>query len=150
MNFDKAPAAEIDGQGEIDQRQDQSGDEQERVPDVDHEVRDDEMAAPLFSKLDPLPELYVTVEKYLCKTLVDVAEEFQGVVIAQLGTRRATMTRMVESSIVSGIRTDEARYYEASAQLAAAEDKTQDALAFYQSSLRVMYERPAGFEEAAR
>jgi GTP-binding protein len=35
-------------------------------------------------RLEPIEEL-----------VVDVAEEFQGVVIAQLGTRRATMTKMV-------------------------------------------------------
>jgi thiol-disulfide isomerase/thioredoxin len=51
--------------------------------------------------------------------------------------------RAMETSIVSGIRTDEARYNEASAQLAAAEDRTVDALALYQSSLRMMYAIPA-------
>jgi thiol-disulfide isomerase/thioredoxin len=53
-----------------------------------------------------------------------------------------SMMRAMENSLVFGIRTDEARYYEANAQLAAAEDRTLDALALYQSSLRAMYERP--------
>ena len=48
---------------------------------------------------------------------------------------------MLESSIVSGIPRDKAQYYEACARLATAEKRPLDALAFYQSSLRLMYGR---------
>jgi thiol-disulfide isomerase/thioredoxin len=45
----------------------------------------------------------------------------------------------VEASIVSGIMGEEAKFYGARAQLAAAEGRSLDALTFYQSSLRLMY-----------
>jgi thiol-disulfide isomerase/thioredoxin len=47
----------------------------------------------------------------------------------------------MESTLVSGIPNDESRYYNGSAQLAAAEGRTLDALTYYQSSLRLMYGR---------
>jgi thiol-disulfide isomerase/thioredoxin len=47
----------------------------------------------------------------------------------------------MESSLVSGIPSDESRYYHGCAQLAAAEGRTLDALTYYQSSLRLMYGR---------
>jgi thiol-disulfide isomerase/thioredoxin len=47
----------------------------------------------------------------------------------------------MENSIISGIPTDESRYYDGGAQLAAAEGRTLDALTYYQSSLRLMYGR---------
>lgn len=62
-------------------------------------------------------------------------------IAAARGSSPISMTRILETSIVSGIRTDEARFNEASAQLAAAEDRTLDALILYQASLRVMYEK---------
>jgi thiol-disulfide isomerase/thioredoxin len=49
--------------------------------------------------------------------------------------------RSIENSILSRLPSDEANYYESCAQLAAVEDRTLDALAFYQSSLRLMYGR---------
>jgi thiol-disulfide isomerase/thioredoxin len=52
-----------------------------------------------------------------------------------------SITRSLESSLVSGIPTDESNYYEGCAQLAAAEDRTLDALVFYQSYLRLTYGR---------
>jgi hypothetical protein len=48
-----------------------------------------------------------------------------------------------ENSLITGIASDESRYYAACAQLAAAEEKTLDALAFYQSSLRLISGRSA-------
>lgn len=45
----------------------------------------------------------------------------------------------IERNIVSEIPNDDSRYYNACAQLAAAENQTLDALTFYQSSLRLMY-----------
>lgn len=56
-------------------------------------------------------------------------------------TSANSLQRAIENSIVTGIRTDEARYYNASAKLAAAENRTLDALAFYQLPLHLMYER---------
>jgi thiol-disulfide isomerase/thioredoxin len=49
------------------------------------------------------------------------------------------ISEIIEASIVSGIKGDDAKFYEASAQLAAAEGRSLDALTFYQSSLRLMY-----------
>jgi thiol-disulfide isomerase/thioredoxin len=49
----------------------------------------------------------------------------------------------MESTLVSGILTDESRYYNGCAQLAAAEGRTLDALTYYQSSLRLLYGRPS-------
>ncbi len=56
----------------------------------------------------------------------------------------------LESSFVYGTPREEALYYEAAAQLAAAEGRTLDALTFYQSSLRLSYGRyvnPPNFME---
>ena len=47
----------------------------------------------------------------------------------------------MEDSFVSGIPNDESRYNEGHAQLAAGEGRKLDALAFYQTSLRLMYGR---------
>jgi hypothetical protein len=44
-------------------------------------------------------------------------------------------------SFVSGIPNDESRYHEGLAQLAAGEGRKLDALAYYQTSLRLMYGR---------
>jgi thiol-disulfide isomerase/thioredoxin len=53
----------------------------------------------------------------------------------------SSLIRSMETSIVSGIPNEEAKYYEACAQVAAAEGRMLDALTFYQSSLRLMYGR---------
>jgi thiol-disulfide isomerase/thioredoxin len=50
-------------------------------------------------------------------------------------------TSSMEDSFVSGIPNDESRYNEGLAQLAAGEGRKLDALAFYQTSLRLMYGR---------
>jgi thiol-disulfide isomerase/thioredoxin len=47
----------------------------------------------------------------------------------------------MEDSLVSGIPNDESRYHEGLAQLASGEGRKLDALAFYQTSLRLMYGR---------
>jgi thiol-disulfide isomerase/thioredoxin len=44
----------------------------------------------------------------------------------------------MESTLVSGIPSDESRYYRGCAQLAAVDGRTLDALTYYQSSLRLM------------
>jgi thiol-disulfide isomerase/thioredoxin len=54
---------------------------------------------------------------------------------------QASAVRSMEDSIVSGIPNDESRYNEGLAQLASGEGRTLDALAFYQTSLRLMYGR---------
>ncbi len=61
-----------------------------------------------------------------------------------------TMLRSIETSIVSGLPNDEANYYECCAQLAAAEDRALDALAFYQSSWRLMYGRTVASSDLRR
>ena len=50
-------------------------------------------------------------------------------------------TSSMENSFVSGIPIDESRYNEGLAQLAAGEGRKLDALAYYQTSLRLMYGR---------
>ncbi|MBN1571147.1 MAG: redoxin family protein [Acidobacteria bacterium] len=57
----------------------------------------------------------------------------------------------LESSLASGIYNDEGRYHEACAQLAVAEERSLDALAYYQSYLRLLYGRyplQTGFTES--
>jgi thiol-disulfide isomerase/thioredoxin len=53
----------------------------------------------------------------------------------------ASITRSLETSIISGLPTDESNYYEGCAQLATAEDRALDALVFYQASVRLIYGR---------
>jgi len=49
----------------------------------------------------------------------------------------------LESTVVRGIPSDESKYYRACAQLASTEGRSLDALTFYQSSLRLLYEGAA-------
>jgi thiol-disulfide isomerase/thioredoxin len=60
---------------------------------------------------------------------------------ASEGPSPTSLTRSLETSIISGLPTDESNYYEGCAQLATAEDRALDALVFYQASVRLMYGR---------
>jgi thiol-disulfide isomerase/thioredoxin len=80
----------------------------------------------------------------------EMSERLSAQLRNESATERSNLTsimRVLGSSLISGIPADESSYYEGCAQLAAAEDKTLDALTFYQSSLRMMYERSAALSD---
>ena len=69
------------------------------------------------------------------------AAEMRAAYAAGRSGQASSPTSNMEDSFVSGIPNDDSRYNEALAQLASGEGRKLDALAFYQTSLRLMYGR---------
>jgi thiol-disulfide isomerase/thioredoxin len=65
-------------------------------------------------------------------------EQLRKAMASDPANRPRTPLNYLESSIVQGLPKDESKYYDACAKLAEAEGQTLDALAFYQTSLRLL------------